>query len=74
MTNPRLKSLKTDASEVATIHGFDKDVMLEHNQAVQSDHWGMGRKVSMEGVAVYSTMHGIYPIIYSHTYILDSTD
>ena len=74
MTNPRHESLKTDLGEVATIRDFAEALSLEHNQAIQSDHWGVGWKVSMEGVAVYFPMHGVDPIIDFHTYLSDSTD
>ena len=62
------------SGEVATIRDFDVYISLLHSQAIQSDNWGMGRKVSMEGVIVYFSMHGIYPIIYFHTYLSYSTD
>ena len=69
MTNPTVESLKIDAGEVATIHGFVEDLSLKHNKSIQSDNWGMGCKISMEGVVVYFNLHGNNQIVDFHTYL-----
>ena len=69
MTNPTVESLKIDAGEVATIHGFVEDLSLKHDQSIQSDNWEMGCKISMEGVVVYFHLHGNNQIVDFHTYL-----